>query len=194
MLVTLLCISVLTELTLCQLLSSEWSPMTNGTSEAFSVDPKAPLQFKVKFTQQKEADKSLYLSTSVLLYNDKGTKLGEANFIFYVGKREDKVSIRGSQRFYFDGPWRKTRGCQEWPGADLSELGGFDFVMTTAVGSSDMFQFEGNAGQTINVDMGSCKTYRQWRKMIREATSAKLDLYTWQEDLSDYFTTQFSVL
>jgi hypothetical protein len=175
---------------------SDWVPVANnnGTSDAFTLDPKNPLQFKVKFSQLQPVDRSLYLSTSVNLYNAKGKKLGETNFIFYIGKRGDSLSIRGSQRFYFDGPWRGTDSCQQWPGADLSDLGGLDFVMTTAVGSSDMFQFETSSGEKIQVNMGECATYPQWERMLRKVASADLNLYTWQEELSDYLTTQFAVV
>ena len=173
----------------------EWNPILyNGTSTKFSLDPADPLEFRVKFTQLKELPRSLYLSTSVYLFNADGIELGETNFIFYGNRRGDKVSIRGSQRFYFSGPWSGTESCQMWPGVDLSDLRGFNFVMTTAVGSTDMFQFENSSGQKILVDMGSCETYPDWHEMVEEAASAQLSLYSWQEDLNHYVTMQFAVV
>ena len=139
-------------------------------------------------------DSDLYLSTSVHLHDTDGTQIGETNFIFYGGNREGTVSIRGSPRFYFDGPWAGTRSCQTWPGTDLSDLGGFNFVMTISVGSPDMFQFEGRTGERVTVDMGSCGTYSEWREVVGKAVSAEISLYAWQEDLEEYFTTQFTVV
>ena len=57
--------------------------------------------------------------------------------------------------------------------ADWSDLGAFDFVLTTSVGPQDMFQVETSSGQMIKVDMESRETYLEW-EIVGKSTIATL--------------------
>ena len=80
--------------------------------------------------------------------------------------------------------------------ADWSDLGAFDFVLTTSVGPQDMFQVETSSGQMINVDMESPMEiwkYLEW-EMVGKSTIATLSYAYYGSDLEDCVTAQFTAL
>ena len=171
---------------------SEWTPIFNSTSNMVGPFNSSNLPvFKLKFTENKVADKNLYQGVNVNLYNGNGTRLGHTNFIIYAGIVDEKVKLTGYKRFYFNGPWSGTRSCSEY--LNLDYLEDFNFEMVTSVGSEDMFQFTRSSGEKHSESMGDCSSYSSWQDMLLEAESADLGIITWLSDLPDYFTTEYTV-
>ena len=167
---------------------SEWTPIFNSTTYRYNVG-----DFHVKFTQHKKADKNLYLSMSVDLYNNDGVRVGYTNFIFYATRRDYGFRYSAYKRYYFDGPY-SGYGCQSGH-FELSYLAveGFNFEMITAVRSPNMYQFI-VSGEKHNETMADCSNYDTWQEMLEEATSVELRTIAQLEDLSDYFTTEYKVV
>ena len=128
---------------------------------------------------------------SVNLYSDKGTKLGYAHFIIYANLMAEEVKFTAYKRFYFDGPWSGTSSCSEY--FELYYLKDFNFEMVTSVGSEDMFQFTPPNGKRYSEDMGDCISFSAWQEMLKDAQSADMRIFAWQRDLTDYFTTRYSI-
>lgn len=147
--------------------------------------------FTVRFTEHKEADKYLYQSVNVNLYNGNSSRIGYTNYIFYARLVGEDVQFTAYKRYYFDGSWSGKSNCMKY--LTLDYLGGFNFDMVTSVGSEDMFAFTGPDGVTHTETMGDCSSYSDWQDMLQEAKSADLKLTTWNQDLADYFTTEYSV-
>ena len=105
---------------------SEWTPIFNSTSNMVGPFTSSNLPvFKLKFTENKVADKYLYQGVNVNLYNGNGTKLGLTNFIIYAGIVDEEVQITAYKRFYFSGPWSETevaQGFSTWTILKISTL------------------------------------------------------------------------
>ena len=171
---------------------SDWTPIFNSTSETvgpFSY-PNLP-EFRLNFTQHKEADKYLYQSVGVNLYNGNGTEVGHTSFILYARLVAENLQFTAYKRFYFDGPWSGNSSCSQY--LNLDYLEGFNFEMQTSVGSSNMFQFTKPDGEVHSESMDHCSSFSTWQEMVQEAQSADLTLMTWNTDLPEYFTTEYSV-
>merc|ERR1719427_1370554 len=127
------------------------TPFFNSTTTRYDIG-----DFHMKSTQHKQADKFLYLSQVITLYNNEGTKLGLTNFIFYFNPMDGQVKITGYKRFYL-GHYSSI--CSKK--ADFSYLNDADFEMITSARSADMFQFK-VSGELHKESMGDCDGFGDW--------------------------------
>jgi hypothetical protein len=162
---------------------SEWTSIFNSTTTRHDIG-----DFHVKFTQHKQADKYLYLNQAIILYNNKGTKLGHTNLIFYLNPKDGKVEFSGYKRFYV-GDYDEICDIK----IDFPYLDNADFEMITSVKSADMFQFK-VAGELHKENMGDCDSFGDWVEAMKQASKMSMILGTWVQDLPDYSSTEYKVV
>jgi len=169
-----------------QQMSQEWTPIFNSTTERYDIG-----DFHTKFTQHKPADKFLYLTQEVVLYNSEGTRLGLTNFMFYLNPTNGKVKFSGYRRFYL-GETLMEKTCSNK--VDLPYLDDANFEMITSAKSADMFQFK-VSGELHTETMGDCKAFGDWQEEMKQATKMEMNLKTTKYSyLPDYFSTEFKVV
>ena len=143
----------------------------------------------MKFTQEKEVNKSLYYSQEVRLYNAAGDWIGSTNFIQYAKIKEGQFTMNAYKRYYIEG----ANSCQSGY-LTLDYLTDYNFEMRTSATQANMFQFTTSDGVVHNEDMSYCNNYSAWQDVLSRTEYADLKMYTSTgSDIADYVTAEYKV-